>query len=182
MVVLHQGWNGVQDGFVTKSRFNEVNNELKTTKDTLKERDEQLETLSKSKDDVEGLQKTIKQLQDDNKKKDEDHEMELHSMKVSNAVDKALLSAKAKNNKAVRALLDLADAKLDDDGNIKGLEDQIKKLQEADDSKMLFETPKTETKPAIKGFQAGEGNDGQPNKATAATLGDAIAKHYQSQS
>ena len=40
---------GLNGSFVTKSRFNEVNTELTNAKNTIKERDTQLETLKKSK-------------------------------------------------------------------------------------------------------------------------------------
>lgn len=38
---------GLNGSFVTKARFNEVNTELTTAKNTIKERDTQLETLKK---------------------------------------------------------------------------------------------------------------------------------------
>lgn len=91
--------------FVTKARFNEVNAELKAAKDTIKERDTQLETLQKSTGNVEALRKQITDLQAANTEKDQTHAAELKALKISNAVDAALSSAKAKNNTAVKALL-----------------------------------------------------------------------------
>lgn len=60
-------------------------------------------------------------------------------MKIDFAVEKALTGAKAKNIKAVKALLELGEAKLDKDGNVKGLDEQIEKLRSGDDTKFLFE-------------------------------------------
>ena len=96
---------GLNGSFVTKARFNEVNTELTAAKNTIKERDTQLETLKKASGDTKALQDQITQLQADNKKKDDDHAAELKKLKISNAVELALSSARAKNNIAVKALL-----------------------------------------------------------------------------
>ena len=56
------------------------------------------------------------------------HESELNQLKIDFAVEKALTGAKAKNITAVKALLDLKDAKFDKEGNVKGLAEQIEKL------------------------------------------------------
>ena len=88
---------GLNGSFVTKARFNEVNTELTAAKNTIKERDTQLETLKKASGDTKALQDQITQLQADNKKKDADHAAELKNLKISNAVELALTGAKAKN-------------------------------------------------------------------------------------
>ena len=54
---------GLNGSFVTKARFNEVNTELTNAKNTIKERDTQLETLKKSTGDTKALQDQITQLQ-----------------------------------------------------------------------------------------------------------------------
>ena len=64
---------GLNGAFVPKSRFNEVNEELKTAKATITERDGQLDTLKKSGADAATLQVQITQLQADNAQKDKDH-------------------------------------------------------------------------------------------------------------
>ena len=127
---------GLNGSFVTKSRFNEVNTELTTAKNTIKERDTQLETLKKASGDTKALQDQITQLQADNKKKDTDHAAELKNLKISNAVELALTGAKAKNNTAVKALLVdfIGKAELAEDGTVKGLDDEVKKLVEGKDT------------------------------------------------
>ena len=64
--------DGLNGDFVTKSRFNEVNTELKAARTALSERDKQLEELKKV--DAAALQAQITQLQADNKQKDADYE------------------------------------------------------------------------------------------------------------
>lgn len=90
--------------FVTKARFNEVNTELKQAKDAIQQRDTQLETLKKSA----GVKNQITELQAANATKDQEHAAELKSAKINNAVEVALITATAKNNTAVKALLTLS--------------------------------------------------------------------------
>lgn len=152
--------------YVPKARFNEVNTELKQAKDQVKERDSQLETLKKNVGDSEELKKQIETLQNDNKTKDEAHAAEIKQIKIDAAVDKALADAKAKNPKAVKALLDLAKAEISDDGTIKGLDAQIKTLSEAEDSKFLFDTDNTQKNQNSKGFIPGQKKDGVPGASS----------------
>ena len=151
-------------GFVPKSRFDEVNEARKHAEDSVKERDKQIEGLKSSAGDAEKLKQQIDELQQANKEKDSNHALEIKKLKIDNAVDSALNAAKAKNLKAVRALLDLDKAELDENGNVTGLAEQIKKLSEADDSKFMFETS---GKPKLKGAKTGEDgiddNDGKPD-------------------
>lgn len=160
---------GLNGSFVTKSRFNEVNTELTNAKNTIKERDTQLETLKKSTGDTKALQDQITQLQTDNANQKKAHEAELKALKIGNAVDMALTGAKAKNNTAVKALMAdfLAKAELADDGTVKGLSDEIKKLVEGKDTAFLFEKS-TGTK--FKGAKSAEKGDGAEGGMTLEKL------------
>ena len=160
---------GLNGSFVTKSRFNEVNTELTNAKNTIKERDTQLETLKKSTGDTKALQDQITQLQTDNANQKKAHEAEMKALKISNAVDMALTGAKAKNNTAVKALMAdfLAKAELADDGTVKGLGDEIKKLVDGQDTAFLFEKS-TGTK--FKGAKSAEKGDGAEGGMTLEKL------------
>ena len=125
-------------GFIPKARFDEVNGEKNTLAATVKERDKQLDDLKKSTD-VGDLKKQIEELQAANTKKDEEHAAAIKALKIDTAIEAALTTARAKNIKAVRGLLDLDDADLAKDGTVKGLADQIKKLVEGEDTSFLFE-------------------------------------------
>lgn len=139
-------------GFVPKSRFDEVNNAKKTVEDTVKERDQQIESL-KSAGNVDDLKQQITTLQNENKAKDEAHAAELLKVRIDSDVEAALTEAKAKNHKAVKALLDLEKAELGDDGKVKGLREQIAALTKAEDSKFMFDAV---TAPKMKGAKTGE--------------------------
>lgn len=133
---------------------------LKAENDTLskqvKDRDKQIDTLKASAGDNEELKKQIETLQADNKAKDEAHAKELNQLKIDTAVDKALTDGGAKNIKAVKALLDLNDAKLGEDGAVKGLAEQIDKLKTDESSKFLFNIEQSSTQQqTFTGFQPG---------------------------
>lgn len=116
-----------------------LEDELKSYKKQVKERDDQLEQLKASTGDNEALKKQIEDLQSENTKAKETHEAELNGLKISYAVEKALTEANAKNVTAAKALLDLNNATLDKDGNVKGLKEQIEKLAADEGTKFMFE-------------------------------------------
>lgn len=137
-------------GYVPYDRFKEIVDEKNKFKSDLKERDVQFETLKNSKGDIEAMKKQIEDLQKDNKVKGEAYANEIRTLKINNAIETALSNAKAKNIKAVKALLKNMDkAELLEDGTIKGLNDQIKALQKSDS--YLFE--EKSSAPHIKGAQ-----------------------------
>ena len=141
-------------GMIPKTRLDEViaerDNAKKDHADVLK----QLGALQKETGDVQSLKDKIQELQDNAKESEKTHAAEIQNLKINNAVESALIGAKALNTKAVKALLNLEKAELAEDGTVKGLADQIKALQTAEDSKFLFGSSK------FKGATAGEsGND-----------------------
>ena len=143
-------------GMIPKSRLDEVimerDNAKKDHADVLK----QLGALQKESGNLDDLKNQIQKLQDDAKESEKAHADEIKTLKINNAVDNALMGAKALNVKAVKALLDLEKAELDEDGTVKGLADQIKNLQTAEDSKFLFGSSTM----TMKGAKSGEsGNE-----------------------
>lgn len=170
-------WTEALKGFVPKARLDEVIGERDTLKTSVADRDAQLETLKKSTGDVEALKTQITTLQEENKKKDEAHAAEVKQLKLDTAVAAALVAAKAKNATAVKALLDLEKAELADDGTVKGLAEQIQKLQAAEDSKFLFNTDKQ--KPTFKGTKPGE--SGKEDDDDAITLEKFLALSTEEQ-
>lgn len=136
--------------------------ELSGLKTQVSDRDKQLEKLKASAGDNEAMRKQIADLQAENSRAKENHESEMNRLKVDFAVEKALSMAKARNIKAVRALLDLTDAKLDKEGNVKGLQEQIDKLASAEDTKFLFDATQ-QNQQKFKGFQPGASTQQKPD-------------------
>jgi len=153
-------------GFIPKARFDEVNNAKKQAEKDLSERDKQLETLKNSTGDVETLKNTIKQLQDENKASKEQYEANISKIKLDNAIDNALGNAKAKNSRAVRALLDMEKIKFENE-TLSGLDEQLKALKKAEDSKFLFEEIKEPAKPSFSGVEPGA-STGETNPGSGA--------------
>ncbi len=144
-------------GYIPKARFDEVNTAKNTAEALVKERDGQIETLKNSAGDVTELKKQIETMQNDNKAKDEAYAAEIKKLKTDNAVKSALVNAKAKNEVAVMALLkDLDKAEFNDDGTIKGLDEQITAIKKSD--AYLFETNEPK-KTQVKGAVLGEPTD-----------------------
>ena len=169
--------------FVTKSRFNEVNTELKQSKETVKKRDEQLEELKKSDADAKTLQEQIEKLQAENKAKDEAHQKEITQLKFDGVLTAALSAAKAKNPETVKPLLKafLEKAVLDGE-EIKGLDDELKRLSEAEETKWLFDAkPEQDSKPGFRGMKPGENANKQiqDGGSTPKTLADAVKAAYE---
>lgn len=134
--------------------------EVEGLKTQVSDRDSQLETLKASAGDNADLKKQIEDLQTENATAKATHESELNQLKIDFAVEKALTGAKAKNITAVKALLDLKDAKFDKEGNVKGLAEQIEKLTSDEGTKFLFEAQKQQQN--FKGFQPGASAQQKP--------------------
>lgn len=169
---------------VATAESESLQNQIDSLQMTLKERNKQLETLQKSTGDVDDLKKQIATLQADNKAKDEAHAKELTQLKIDAAVEKALTDSGALNIKATKALLDdvLADAKLSDDGTIKGLSEQIEKLKSDDGSKFLFKAVEPDhTQQQFRGFQPGNSTTVPDSKQAGyeARLADARKNNNQ---
>ena len=117
--------------FMPKDKYNATAEAKKKLEADLAARDAQLEELKKAAGTSEELKKQIEQLQDENKKADEAWQTKLAQMQLDFALERALAAAKAKNPKAVKALLDLEQVKLDGD-KLLGLDEQLKELQKSD--------------------------------------------------
>ena len=154
-------------GFVSRTDFNATSGKLKEAEaqvtqltESVKTRDSQLEELKKSAGAGEELQKQIADLQKQNAEQEKAHQAELAQVKLNNAIDNALAAAGAKNNKAVRALLDLSGVKLEEDGKLAGFAEQLEALQKSD--AYLFAEAQQST---FRGFQPGAGSGAPPNRS-----------------
>ena len=147
---------------VSSAELKNMQTEVDDLKGQVKDRDKQLETLKASTGDNEALTKQIADLQKANTDAAAAHESEMNKLKIDFAVEKALKSAGAKNLKAVRALLELEDAKFDKEGNVKGLAEQIEKLTSGDDTKFLFNEVQQQNQNTFKGFQPGASGEVKP--------------------
>ena len=108
--------------FIPKDKYNEVAEAKKKLEADIAERDKQLEQLKGAAGSNEELKKQIETLQAENKKAAEEWQAKMAQKKLDFAIEKALTAAKAKNAKAVKALLDMEKVKLDGE-KLLGLDD-----------------------------------------------------------
>lgn len=166
--------------YIPKHRFDEVNEENKTLKTTVKENATQLETLKNSVGDNETLKTTIATLQADNKKKDDDYQSTLKDLKITNAI-KLAIAGKVQDENIVSGLIDKAKLLLGDDGKVTGLDEQLKTLKES--KAFLFKEAKpadpNEPKPGFHVGSDGKGSDPEPTKPNS--LFGAVAAHFNQQ-
>ena len=116
--------------------INSKTEELKKANESLQsqiaERDKDLKTLKKQAGDNEELSNQFKELQSKYKQDTDNLTKELQQTKLNSAVDSALGKAKVRNSTAAKALLNMDEVKLNDKGELEGLDDQISSLQKTD--------------------------------------------------
>ena len=138
-------------------RYNKLQEQKKQLEEASKAYQKQLEELTKNNADVEALNKLVEQLQLSNKELEENHSKEMHNLQFNFALEGALTNAKSKNNKALKALLNMDNIKYQE-GKLEGLQEQIEALQK--DASYLFDL---DTTPQNTG---GLGNFGRGNNPT----------------
>ncbi|MBE6058232.1 phage scaffolding protein [Clostridium sp.] len=152
----------------TEEKIEERYNKLKEQKVAL---DEQIKTanvtiedLKKNNTDNETLQSKIGEYES----KVSDYEKQIQDMQFNYAVDGALKGANVRNTKAIKALLNMDNVKLDGE-NILGLTEQLETLKKSD--AYLFETTVTGNEPT-------DGNS-NPTPQDTTDLRSALAQKYQ---
>ena len=121
-------------------RYNKLQEQKKQLEEASKTYQKQLEELTKNNADVEALNKLVEQLQLSNKELEENHSKEMHNLQFNFALEGALTNAKSKNNKALKALLNMDNIKYQE-GKLEGLQEQIDALQK--DASYLFDLETT---------------------------------------
>lgn len=115
-----------------KSNFNEITEENKSLKSQMEERNKDLKKLQSQLKDNEDLSGQLKELQGKYKEDTNNLTEKLHTVKLNSAIDQVLTANKVRNTKAARALLDNDAIKLNDDGTVKGLSEQLDAMKKSD--------------------------------------------------
>ncbi len=121
--------NLAEGGYVAKEKFDQKETELKNTASQLTEANKQIEAFKGM--DVEGIKAAASEWKTKYEEAQTKAENELKTLKLGNAVDKALMAAKVKNPKIAIGALDMSEIKLDGD-DLLGLKEQLEKLKETD--------------------------------------------------
>lgn len=162
---------------IPKDKFNDLNQTKKDLEDQISERDKQLEELKKV--DAKGLQEKIDELQKANETAKTEYETKLKETQLSSAL-KLALAGKVHDADLVAGLIDKSKIELGDDGNVsKGLDEQIKTLQE---SKSFLFVPEQQTT-TISGITPAGGQDGNSgNKDSGNNFGKKLAEELANSS
>lgn len=153
-------------------------------RDSYKLKAESLETqvndanteIQKFKDmDIEGIKKAADDWKETAEKAKADADKQISQMKFDYALSAALTGAKAKNAKAVKALLDMDGLKFND-GKIVGLDEQLAQIKA--DNDYLFESDEPAPE-FVKGTNGGSGSVGgkKPSEMTYTELCDYMAQN-----
>lgn len=115
-----------QSGMVPRSRLNDKNAEIKDLKAEINNRDEQIAKLEQSAKDESEIQKELEQV----KQANADWQNKYQESQLNNAI-KLAVAKDANDANDVLLMLDKSNLELQEDGNVKGLEDAVKALQES---------------------------------------------------
>ena len=121
-------------------RYSKLQEQNKQLKEANKNYETQIEDFSKNNADIKALNELVEQLQLSNKELEENHSKEMHNLQFNFALEGALTNAKSKNNKALKALLNMDNIKYQE-GKLEGLQEQIEALQK--DASYLFDLETT---------------------------------------
>ena len=114
--------------YVTKARFNELNESKKSLAEQIVERDKQLTSLKKSAGDNEGLKKQIEDLQKANKEQKEAFDNQTKALRLDTAIKLAVADS-AQDADIVSGLIDKNKLILGEDGKVTGLTEQVEALK-----------------------------------------------------
>lgn len=142
-------------------------------KNQLSAKDNEITTLKTKADSVDGLNQQIAQLSADKTQLTNDLNTKVSALQKSHAIESGVRDAKAKNVKAVMALLDM-DKISYADGALTGLNEQLETLQKGEDTNFLF-SGENHSAPAGTNVNNPPANGGN-NPPTTNTLAGAIAK------
>ena len=142
-----------------ETQVNDANTEIKKFKDM----------------DIDGIKKAADDWKETAEKAKADADKQISQMKFDYALSAALTGAKAKNAKAVKALLDMDGLKFND-GKIVGLDEQLAQIKA--DNDYLFESDEPAPE-FVKGTNGGSGSVGgkKPSEMTYTELCDYMAQN-----
>lgn len=124
-----------------KEKATTTSTELEEVKKQLKEANSTITELKKNNADNEALQAKVKEYEDTIKTQKADYEAKVRNLTLDSAIEKALSNAGAKHIDLLSTKIDREKLKIETDGKVTGLDEQISAYKES--YKDLF-TPKIE--------------------------------------
>jgi small-conductance mechanosensitive channel len=160
-------------GYVTKSKADEAETEIKNLKATIATNESSLEELKKSSGDSAAMKEQIGKLQEAAKEAETKHQAEMKEIRITNAI-KLAIAGKVHDDDIAAGLIDKEKLVLGEDGKVVGLDEQVKALQAS--KAFLF-------KDATKSTEQAKGGSYKPDGGGSVTTSHAetIAKSLNNQ-
>jgi chromosome segregation ATPase len=151
-----------------KGEVDNLNQQITTLKGDISTKDKEINTLKSQVGDSTALNDKIKTLETENTDLKSKLNTEVSKLQKAHAIESGVRDAKAKNVKAVMALLDVEKITFENN-ELNGLSEQLEALKTGEDSSFLF----GENLPA--GTHQGTPNAGGGTPPTSKTLSEAIS-------
>ena len=170
----------VLENYKTVADYNKQVENLNKANDTIKSNDTAMKELQDKLDafkdvDVTELKNTIAGLEKDKTRIEDEYKDKMAKRDFDDLIKDAITSAHGKNAKAITALLDV-DTLMQSKNQKEDIDAAIKKLTEAEDSKMLFGEPEPQARGG--GSPIGRiGDDSHPN--TTDSISSALKEYYK---
>lgn len=170
----------VLENYKTVADYNNQVENLNKANDTIKSNDTAMKELQDKLDafkdvDVTELKNTIADLEKDKTRIEDEYKDKMAKRDFDDLIKDAITSAHGKNAKAITALLDV-DTLMQSKNQKEDIAAAIKKLTEAEDSKMLFGEPEPQARGG--GSPIGRiGDDSHPN--TTDSISSALKEYYK---
>lgn len=159
-----------KDVNAVRGNLTELETRVTELTNQITERDTQLTTLKESVKDNDKLTARITELENANAESKTTYETKIAEIQKSHAIESGVRDAKAKNVKAVMALLEMEKISYKD-GKLDGLSSQLEALTKGEETSFLFGTINA---PAGTNLNNPPSNGGTP--PTSKTFAEAVAK------
>ena len=123
-----------------KAENSEQAENIKALNLELENKNNEINGLTSQNKELDDLKQRFSQIQEQKKMAEDKFNTDLRELKIKNALEKELTKAKAKNQQVIMPLLSdfLKNAELDENDNVKGLDQKIRELSECDETSFLF--------------------------------------------
>lgn len=124
-----------------KAENSEQAENIKALNLELENKNNEINGLTSQNKELDDLKQRFSQIQEQKKMAEDKFNTDLRKLKIKNALEKELTKAKAKNQQVIMPLLSdfLKNAELDENDNVKGLDQKIRELSECDETSFLFD-------------------------------------------
>lgn len=159
------------ENYKTVADWQKQHDKVQALETTLKETQDKLKTFDGV--DAAALNQEIAKLKADLEEKDADYQKQIADRDFQDMLKESIASSKGRNVKAITALLPLDELKASKNQK-EDIDAELKKLAEAEDSKMLFGEPE----PQIVGTGNPIGTVDKGDRTDTGTLRDALTARY----